>query len=270
MTATVQNIRERSNVTVLGKGVQVLLFSHGFGTDQNAWRHQTGEFADRYSIVLFDHVGAGRNSEKFYNPRRYNSLYTFANDLLEICAALSLKDVTIVGHSVGAMIGLLACTLAPEYFSKLVMIGASPRYLNDADYTGGFTQEGLDGHYAMVQENYGAWVGGFAAAAMGNPGRPDLTHGFAASLLALRPDIALSTMKVIFQSDHRADLAKLSIPAWVLQSTKDIAVPMSVGAYLHENIAGSRYIELEAEGHFPHLSAPDAVNREIAKALSVP
>jgi sigma-B regulation protein RsbQ len=265
---TVQNIRERSNVTVLEKGSEVLLFTHGFGTDQTAWHNQIDEFSDRYTIVLFDHVGAGPNGEKFYNPRRYNSLFSFANDLLEICGALRLKEVTVIGHSAGAMVALLACTLAPEYFSKLVMIGASPRYLDDVKYTGGFTQEVLDAQYAMVQENYGAWVGGFAPAAMGNPGRPDLTQGFAASLLALRPDIALSTLKVIFQSDHRADLAKMLLPTWVLQSTKDIAVPLAVGRYLQTNLLDSRYIELEAEGHFPHLSAPSAVNQEIAKVLS--
>lgn len=264
------SVVNRNHVNLVGQGKQTIVFAHGFGSDQTAWRHQVAAFESSHRIVLFDHVGAGRSDINAYSPHRYRSLYSYAEDLLELCAELKLSQVTLVGHSVSGMVSLLAALMDPSRFRQLIFLGASPRYLNDPanHYIGGFEQTDLDALYAAMSSNYYAWVSGFAPIAMGNPERPELATEFANTLSAIRPDIAQAVARVIFQSDHRTDLAKLKVPAVILQSNNDIAVPLPVGEYLAKQIPNSRLININAQGHLPHISAPEVVTQTIAQCLA--
>ncbi|MBD2101909.1 alpha/beta fold hydrolase [Leptolyngbya sp. FACHB-261] len=263
------SVLRRNNVQLLGQGEQTIVFAHGFGSDQTAWRHQVAAFKDRYRIVLFDHVGAGKSDFAAYSPRRYSSLYSYAEDLLDLCAELKLRQCTLVGHSVSGMVSLLAALIEPQYFKLLIFISASPRYLNDVGYIGGFEQADLDSLYAAMSANYHAWASGFAPIAMGNPERPELATEFANTLAAIRPDIAQAVARVIFQSDHRAELPRLKIPTVILQASNDIAVPNEVGKYLAAHIPQSQLVPIDAKGHLPHLSAPDVVTQAVATCLAV-
>jgi sigma-B regulation protein RsbQ len=264
------SILKRNNVHVVGTGPQTLIFAHGFGSEQGAWRHQVAAFQDRYRIILFDHVGCGHSDLEAYSPHRYRSIHGYTEDVLELCAELKLTEATLVGHSVSGMVGLLAALAEPKRFRRLVFIKASPRYLNDVGYTGGFTQEQLDALYLSMSSNFYAWASGFAPLVMGNSERPELAQEFAATLSAMRPDIALSLARIIFQSDHRADLPRLTIPSLILQSGEDIAVPTEVGLYMARHIPQARLVSIDARGHHPHLSAPEAVNQALASYLSAP
>lgn len=262
------SILQRNNVKLLGNGSQTIIFAHGFGSDQTAWRHQLPAFASNYRIVLFDHVGAGLSDLAAYSPRRYSSIYSYAEDLLDLCAELKLTQCILVGHSVSGMVSLLAALVEPHCFSQLIFISASPRYLNDNGYIGGFEQSDLDALYAAMSSNYYAWASGFAPLAMGNPDKPELATEFAKTLAAIRPDIAQAVARVIFQSDHRAELPRLKVPTVILQSSNDIAVPPEVGRYMADKIPNSQLIPIAATGHLPHLSAPDTVTSAIASCLA--
>ncbi|OKH37804.1 alpha/beta hydrolase [[Phormidium ambiguum] IAM M-71] len=264
------SIWQRNNIVTLGQGEQSIIFAHGFGSDQTAWRHQVAAFQSSYKIVLFDHVGAGKSDLTAYSPRRYSSLYSYAEDLLELCAELKLSQVILVGHSVSGMVSLLAALVDPSRFKQLIFLSASPRYVNDpaTNYIGGFEQSDLDTLYAAMSTNYYAWVSGFAPIAMGNPEHPELALEFASTLAAIRPDIAQAVARVIFQSDHRAELPKLQIPVVILQSNNDIAVPLVVGEYLAKNLPQAKLININAQGHLPHISAPEVVTNTIAECLA--
>ncbi|WP_250125614.1 alpha/beta hydrolase [Chroococcidiopsis sp. CCMEE 29] len=264
----VTSILKRNNVNILGNGSQTIIFAHGFGTDQTAWRHQIAPFASDFQIVLFDHVGAGKSDFSAYSPHRYSTLYSYAEDLLDLCDELKLTKTILVGHSVSGMVSLLAALVEPQCFNKLIFVGASPRYLNDDGYVGGFEQSDLDAIYAAMSANYYAWASGFATLAMDNPDKPELAIEFANSLSAIRPDIAQAVARVIFQSDHRKELPRLNVPTVILQSNNDIAVPLEVGQYMAQNIPQSQLIQINAQGHFPHLSAPDVVTNAIASCLA--
>lgn len=264
------SVLSRNHVHLIGQGSQTIVFAHGFGSDQSAWRHQVAAFASNYRLVLFDHVGAGQSDMDAYSPLRYGSFYGYAEDLLELCAELKLSQVILVGHSVSGMISLLAALIDPSRFKQLIFLGASPRYLNDAavEYIGGFEQADLDALYAAMSSNYYAWVNGFAPLAMGNPDRPELAIEFARTLSAIRPDIAQAVARMIFQSDYRTELPKLTVPAVILQSNDDIAVPLSVGQYMADQIPQSRLVNINSTGHLPHLSAPDEVTKTLAQCFA--
>jgi sigma-B regulation protein RsbQ len=261
-------ILQRNNVHVLGNGSQTIIFAHGFGSDQNAWQHQIAAFASKYRIVLFDHVGGGQSDLSAYSPHRYSSLYSYAEDLLDVCHELKLQQSILVGHSVSGMVSLLAALMEPDRFSQLIFIGASPRYLNDEGYRGGFDQHELDALYEAMSSNYHAWALGFAPLAMQNPDQPELTITFSKTLAAVRPDIALAVARMMFQSDHRPDLSKLKVPVAILQSNDDIVVPIEVGHYMKKKIPQSQLLQLPTSGHLPHVSSPNEVNKAIAQCLA--
>ena len=262
------SIMQRNNVRLLGNGSQTIIFAHGFGSDQTAWRHQVEAFSSDYRIVLFDHVGAGKSDFSAYSPRRYSSLYSYAEDLLDLCAQLKLTKCILVGHSVSGMVSLLAALVEPDCFSKLIFIDASPRYLNDVGYVGGFEQSELDAFYAAMSSNYYAWASGFAPIAMATQDKPELAKEFANTLAAVRPDIAQAVARVIYQSDHRAELSRLAVPSVILQASDDIAVPPEVGQYMADKIPQSKLVRIAARGHLPHISAPNVVTSAIASCIA--
>lgn len=249
---------KKNNVTVIdhGDAKDTIIFAHGFGTDQNAWKDVIPSFERQYRLVLYDNAGAGLSDPTAFSVNKYDSLYSYADDLLDICHDLEIDSAIMVAHSVSGMISLLANNKEPGRFSKMVLVGASPRYLDDDNYKGGFTQEVLDGLYQAMANNYYAWVSGFAPAAMANPDNPEFTAGFEHTLSAIRPDIALSVAKVIFQSDYRHELPKCDTKTLLIQTKEDIAVPLEAAEYLRDHIKNSKLRVIEAEGHFPHISAP--------------
>jgi sigma-B regulation protein RsbQ len=233
-----------------------MLFAHGFGCDQNMWRFVAPHYEDRYRVVLFDHVGAGHSDLSSYDRQKYATLDGYATDVLEICDELGLEDVIFVGHSVSAMIGVLAARRQPARFAALVLVGPSPRYLDDEGYVGGFSRTDIEELLDALDSNYLGWSAAMAPAIMGNPDRPELGSELAHSFCRTDPAIAGHFARVTFLSDNRHDLAGITTPALILQCSDDIIAPVAVGEFMHAQLAGSELVHLAATGHCPNLSAP--------------
>jgi sigma-B regulation protein RsbQ len=234
-----------------------ILFAHGFGCDQEMWRHVVPAFEVDHRVVLFDHVGAGGSDLSAYDPARYGSLSGYADDVVQICRELDLTDVVLVGHSVSAMIGVLAARAAPELFGALVMVGPSPRYVDDGDYTGGFSRADIAALLDSLDANHLGWSAAMAPVIMGNPDQPELADELTNSFCRTDPGIARDFARVTFLSDNRADLPGVTVPTLVLQCSEDAIAPEAVGRYVHEHVPGSTFVQLAATGHCPHLSAPE-------------
>jgi sigma-B regulation protein RsbQ len=249
---------QRNNVVVHGRPeAQPMVFAHGFGCDQNMWRFVWPEFADDYRIVLFDHVGAGGSDAGAFDPARYGSLSGYATDVLEICRELDLEEVVFVGHSVSAMIGALAAAEEADRFERLVLVGPSPRYIDDDDYVGGFTREDIEGLLESMDSNYLGWSSQMAPVIMGNEDRPELSEELTNSFCRADPDIARQFARTTFLSDNREDLPRVPTPSLILQCSRDAIAPEAVGAYVHSRLPNSRLVQLSATGHCPNLSAPE-------------
>ncbi len=249
----------RNNVKIFGSGSQVLMFGHGFGCDLNTWRLITPAFEDTFKIVLFDYVGAGKSDQSSYDEDRYSSLDGYAQDIVEICAELQLRDVTFIGHSVSSMIGLLAVKNSPSLFKKIVFIGPSPRYLNDVDYDGGLDRDVLEELLAVMDSNYLGWSSIMAASIMGNADRPELAEGLSNSFCSTNPDIAKKFARVTFLSDNRKDLPLLKIPSLTIQCQNDFLTNEKIAEYIKMNTPGNQITFLTSSGHCPHLSDPEGV-----------
>jgi sigma-B regulation protein RsbQ len=264
-----ERVIARNNVRVSGSGTQPMLFAHGFGCDQNMWRYVAPAFEADYQVILFDYVGSGKSDIGFYDADRYSSLEGYAEDVLDVCHALDLREVIFVGHSVSGMIGVLAANREPEIFDRLVLLGPSPRYVNDLpDYQGGFERPDLEGLLQMMDSNFIGWANFLAPVIMKNPDRPELSEELQASFCSTDPVIARRFAEATFFADNRADAAEVTVPSLIVQCAEDSIAPQSVGEHLHKTMKGSTYRLLDVTGHCPHMSHPSVTIAAIREYLS--
>ncbi len=251
------DVLRRNNVNVGGRpGGRPAIFAHGFGCDQHMWRFVAPAFEADHRVILFDHVGAGGSDLTAFDADRYGTLDGYAEDVLEICRELELFDALFVGHSISAMIGVLAAIRDPARIGTLVLVGPSPRYIDAEGYTGGFSAADIEELLESMDSNFLGWSSAMAPVIMGNDDRPELGAELTSSFCRTDPEIAAHFARVTFTSDNRADLAAVRVPTVVLQCADDAIAPRAVGAYVHEQIPGSAFVQLAATGHCPNLSAP--------------
>jgi sigma-B regulation protein RsbQ len=253
----------RNNVKVSGSGERPMLFAHGFGCDQAMWRFVAPRFEDTFKVVTIDHVGAGGSDFSAYDSEKYATLDGYADDIVEVGRELGMRSAIFVGHSVSSMIGILASIRAPELFDTLVLVGPSPRYIDDADYVGGFGMSDIEELLASFADNPLAWSAAMAPAIVGNNDRPELGRELTESFCRTNPRIAQEFARATFTSDNRADLPKVTARTLILQCRDDIIAGENVGEYVRDHIDGSTLVLLDATGHCPNLSAPD----EVVKAI---
>jgi sigma-B regulation protein RsbQ len=251
-------VEKRNNVHVSGKGPATLFFAHGFGCDQNMWRLMQPAYADRFRTVLFDLVGSGSSDPTAYDKTKYNSLHGYADDVVEIVREFSLGPAVFVGHSVSAIIGLLAGLKVPGLIAAHAMVGPSPCYINDGDYIGGFTRNDIDDLLNALESNYLGWSSNMAPAIMGSPEQPALGIELTNSFCRTDPEIAKQFARVTFLSDYRSELPKLDTPVLIIQSNDDLIAPISVGEYMRKQLPNATLQIINNVGHCPHLSQPGA------------
>ena len=259
-SSSTSSVLERSNTTVsgmTGPNTQTIVFLHGLGGDQHDWRLVAPTLEDRYQVVLIDLIGAGKSDQAAYLPATtHSTLDGHATDLLGVLQALALHDVVFVGHSVAAMIGVIAAVREPGRFAKMVLISPSPRFINEKGYAGGFEQKDINELLGAMESDYHGWAHGFAPVMMGQHERPELAMELTNSFVRTNPEIAKHFARVTFFSDTRTELGFLTIPTLIVQSAHDVIAPLAVGHYINEQLADSRLVVVETNGHCPHLSAP--------------
>ena len=258
----------RNNVKVSGRGKQPMMFAHGFGCDQNMWRLVAPAFENDYQVILFDHVGGGRSDINAYEPDKYSQLDGYAGDIIEIADDLKLERTIFVGHSVAAMMGVLAAARRQELFDKLILVGPSPYYINEDNYQGGFSKSQIEELLESLDNNHLGWSVAMAPVIMGNPDRAELGQELTESFCRTNPVIARQFARTTFLSDTRDILSSLSVPTLILQCSSDVIAPTNVGAYVQQQIAGSEIIFMAAIGHCPNLSAPQETISAIKSFLA--
>lgn len=258
---------ERNNIKQFGSGDQPMMFAHGYGCDQNMWRFITPEFEKDYKIVLFDHTGSGQSNESAYDFEKYDSLQGYAQDIIEICDELKLRNVIFVGHSVSCMIGVLASIERPDLFEKLILIGPSPCYINDGSYVGGFSRKDIEEMVSTLERNYLGWSSQITPVIAGEQENQEHKEELHNSFCRMNPEIAKHFARVTFLGDNRNDLSKVSVPVQIIQCNPDVIAPVEVGKYMHETLQDSVYSQIEVPGHVPHLTNPAATIKAIKEHL---
>ncbi len=255
------------NINITGNGTSVMLFAHGFGCDQSMWRFLVPDFEKDFTTILFDLMGCGRSDISSYHPDRYNHLEGHAEDLVNICDALHLKNITLVAHSVSAMIGALASIKRPELFKEIIMICPSPYYLNEEGYKGGFNKEDIENLLIQMENNYLGWATSMAPVIMNNSGELVFQDELAESFCRNNPEIAKQFARVTFLSDNRKEISNIVMRTLIVQCREDIVAPPEVGQYMHKRIPDNEMVVIDVIGHCPHLSAPAETSKAMRSFL---
>jgi sigma-B regulation protein RsbQ len=258
----------RNNVVVTGHGPITMVLAHGFGCDQSMWRFLAPNYVGRFRVVSFDLVGSGASDMAAYDRTKYGTLNGYVDDLLEIITEYATGPVVFVGHSVSAMIGMLAAIKAPSLFAAQVMVGPSPCYIDDGDYIGGFSRSDIEELLDTMDSNYLGWSSTLAPAIMGAPDRPELGAELANSFCRTDPDIARHFARVTFMSDHRNDVSSCTTPTLILQCSDDMVAPLAVGDFMKRELPHSTLHIIENVGHCPHMSAPTESSEAIDAFLA--
>jgi len=254
---------KRHHVRVIGQGPQTLLFCNGFNCNQQVWNYLTPKLATRYRLVLYDQIGTGQADSSAYDPQKYATIQGLVQDLLDICEALDLQQVVVVGHSLGATVALLAAIQAPRYFAKAILLAASPCYVNEPGYYGGFEHNDLLDLIGEMDINYRNWANLFAMLMMGSDAHTSLGYELASYFCESNSAIARQVVRFTFFDDHRPVLPQAQLPILLLQSAEDVAVPSEVNAYWLKHLPQATLVLLATSGHCPHMSAP----REVLTAM---
>ncbi len=250
------NVLRRNNVRVMGHGSRTLLFVNGFGCDQSIWRAIAPAFSSEFRLIFFDHMGAGHSDTTAYDPTKYASLAGYTQDLLDICRQLQLKQTLLIGHSVGAIIGMLAAIEEPAWFERLLLLCPSPCYINHPNYHGGFEVADIDSILAYMTTDYVGWADSFAAFLLGTPDRPSMAVELAHSFCQNDPAITKQFARVTLMADNRHDVGRLQVPCLLVQCAHDLVAPREVGEFLLAAIPQATLLTLPVSGHCPHVSAP--------------
>jgi sigma-B regulation protein RsbQ len=258
-------VRARHNIHVLGEGSHTLILGHGLGTDQTIWRLVAQRLATDHRVVVLDWVGCGGADPRAFEAERYRSLHGHASDLAQVIEAMKVGAVTYIGHSAGAMIGLLAAVAAPHLFRGLVLVAGSPRYLNDPPgYLGGSTPADVAALLSLLDVNFLGWTSTIAGIAAKAPElRAELEVLFGKNNQEHLREFATA----VFQSDYRSELHKLTVPALVVGVTRDDMVPVTVNEYLHSQLRDSTYVCLDLAGHCPQMTHPELIEATIRAYL---
>jgi sigma-B regulation protein RsbQ len=270
-SARAGDVIERNHVRISGPDdAPVLVLAHGFGCDQTMYSRLLPHFEGRFRVVLFDHVGSGRSSLAHYDAVKYSTLDQYGDDLLDLCDALHLTDVTLIAHSFSAMLAIAAAVKSPEIFRDLVLLAPTPSYIDDADagYEGGFSRADIDGLMESLDDNHLAWAAMMAPVVMKNPEVPQLTDELEQSFCRVDPLVMRSFARVAFLSDVRPLLPRVEVPTLIVQCTNDSLAPLHVGDYMEARMPRARVVVLEAEGHVPQVSAPEETSRAILQFLA--
>lgn len=256
-------VLHRNNVRVLGlSDGPALVLVQGFGCDQIIWDRILPAFTETYKVVLYDHVGTGWADPAAYSPEKYASLAGYLADLLEVLDALELENATVVGHSVAGMMAL-AASVESRRIGRLVLLGTSACYLNHQGYEGGFDPQDVDGVLDSLEANYPLWAAAMAPRIAGAESGSEISEELAERMCRLRPEYVRDFLRMSFAADVRPLLARVPVPALILQGRADPLTPEAASKYLHEHLPGSTLVPLDSRGNMPHLNAP----RQTAAAI---
>lgn len=262
------DIQIRNNIKIIGNGEKTILFAHGFGCNQKMWQYLLSHFGEEYRLILFDYVGSGSSDINAYTTEKYRNLEGYKQDVFDIIDALQLQNLIFIGHSISSMIGMLAAIEEPQHFSKLIMIGPSPCYINDGNYNGGFEEKDIEELLEMMEMNFSGWASYLAPVAMDAPKDSPLTQELETAFVSVNPRIAREFAEATFYCDYRNKVKNLQVPTLIVQCSNDSIVPIEVGQFLYKQIENSELVIMDVRGHYPHISRPTETAEIIKHYLS--
>lgn len=251
----------------MGSGKNVV-FIHGWPLSGSMWEYQMTELPQKgLRCICYDRRGFGK-SDRPYTGYDYDSL---AGDLKSLLDELDLKEVTLVGFSMGGgEVARYISLYGNERISKVVLISTVlPYLLKTEDNPGGVPQNVFDGMHENIKKDRPGFFENFAKAFYGvsEAGRP-VSEAFLANNLTrvmdASPIATLGCLHSFSSTDFRNDVEKIKAPTLIIHGDKDNIVPISVSSNESAKmIKGSQYIIYEGAPHGLWFTEKERLNQDL-------
>lgn len=253
---------------VFGDGPDDIVFIHGmFSNVDILWEEpRVARFLIALGglarVILFDRCGTGL-SDRVTPP----TFEVHIDDIRAVMDAAGSRNACMLGYSEGACIGALFAATCPERTSSLITIGGYARWSRADDFPHGLSREEVEKWFEIVEHDWGNAVSiDYTAPSLANDEQYSrwLAKFYRSS--ANKTD-ALAMFKSALDMDLRAVLPAISVPALVLQATRDLTTPLESGYDFAARIPGAELVEIDSEDHSPWASGSEAILHEIKKFL---
>lgn len=242
-----------------GKGLESIIFLHGFPFDKSSWKPQVDFLKNTYRVIALDIRGFGKSSAGTDKM----SMNLFAEDLIKFMDALEIKTAVVCGLSMGGYILLNAANRFPERFSALIF--ADTQCIAD-------TQEAKEGRAKTIaqieKEGTEKFTENFLKAVfhpdtIGN--EKELVDNIKGVIKNNPPEIIISGLQALASRDETcSSLSKISVPVLILCGKQDTVTPAAQSEYLNKNIKDSFIHLIDNAGHLSNLEKADEFNHYLS------
>lgn len=258
----------------IGSG-HTLICLHGLGGGAYFFSGLGHRLKDRFRVVAFDLPGTGRNrvpvpDSAFPTITGLKSFTTFTMRSCVATLAGLLKShepgtVSVLGHSLGTIIALLAEQAAPGRLRSMIFVGGLPTVTRTI-------RERLGARAERIRKTGMAGIGAEAVAGIFSrrflASNPETVALFASRLEANQPDEYLGCLEELLRADATPALGKINLPCLALTGTEDQYAPPEAVIRFGTGLSNpATYLELQACGHMPFLENPEAFAQEIGRFL---
>ena len=238
----------------VGQGEPTLVFVHCWSCDSTYWDAQVAAFASIRRVVTLDLAGHGRSSR----DREEWTVPAYAADVQAVIEDLDLREVVLVGHSMGGPIIVEVARRLPDRIAALIPVDT----IQDAEFR--FEPGQLEQFLAPFRDDFPGAVTGFVQGMFADGADPVLVAAIAADMAAAPPDVAVASLEELFSFDLAGALSQIGVPIRAINGER---FPTEVE--VNRRYAPQFEVATMAGvGHFPMRERPDEFNRQLDRAVA--
>lgn len=236
-----------------GFGNPALIFVHGWSCDRTYWKNQVKAFSQKYEVVTLDLAGHGDSGIE----RDDWTIESFGDDVSNVVQKLGLKEVILIGHSMGGDVIVAAAQRLTDRVAGLIWIDV---YTELGDYR---TAEQTEAFIAPFRNSFKEKTSAFVKNMFPPGSDPSLVARVAKDMSSAPPDIAIDALKSALTYDRKVTVAldELKLPTIAINPDRAGTDTLSLKRY------GVNTVVMPGVGHFPMLEKPDEFNRLLFKAV---
>lgn len=248
-----------------GEGIEVLLFIHGWGVDHRIWKQQTKFFSQFNKVLTIDLPGHGKSTWAKV------TLTQMAEDVGHMIDVFGMKEIKIIGSSLGGLLALKLYALYPRKFKKIVFVGSMPKFSRSPDYPHGIDVEQMRKLGGQLQTAYPSIINIFFRSLFTRQERESRRFRWLQKFRQTEDSPGKQALTeyldILEKEDLREDYKKISIPIQFISGTDDQICTQKTVEYLRMLTPWAEINYFEDCGHFPFLSKPHEFNQVLSEFL---
>jgi len=244
---------------------EALLFIHGWGVDKRIWRQQSKYFSQSFKVVSIDLPGHGKSSWLKV------TLEDMVHDIKYLLDTNSIKEVSLLGSSLGGLLALKFYQVYPNTIKRMVLVGSMPKFSKSDDYPHGLDIERMKKLSMQLDTDYPSIINVFFRSLFTKQERQTRRfkwlQKFRRNIEFPMKDALHQYLDIMEKEDLRHVLKNIKVPIQFINGSEDEICTMKTIEVIKNLTPDSRFDIFEQCGHFPFLSKPHEFNELVEDFL---